>query len=133
MRSKRILVLDDDVSRRKLNAFGLRCAGFNVDEATDESAARSRLAQCYPQLLLIVAALLALGIQDFVRSLRASSTTRDLPVLTLVERESAFGAATAREWGIDDYMLEPISPEGFIARVRTALDSVARPAQTIAN
>lgn len=133
MSSKRILVLDEDVSRRKLNAFGLRCAGFSVDEATDPLAARSRLAQCYPHLLLIVAALLDLGIHDFVRGLRASSATRELPVLALVERESAFGAATARDWGIDDFMLEPISPEGFIARVRAALASLAQPARLVAD
>lgn len=126
MSGKSILVVDEDGWRRKLNAFGLRCAGFAVNEATNASSARSQIAQCYPHLVLIIAALLDFGIQDLVRSLRGDSYTRDLPVLALVERDSELGTRSALEWGIDDCMLEPISPEAFVARVRAGLELTAR-------
>jgi two-component system phosphate regulon response regulator PhoB len=121
MPSKRILVLDENAERRKLNAFGLRCAGFAVDEAVDSSSARSCIANDYPDAVLIVAAQLDFTIQDFVRTLRGASHTRELPLLILVERDSELGAACALHWGVDDYMVEPISPEGFVARVRASL------------
>jgi DNA-binding response OmpR family regulator len=122
MSSKRVLVLDEDAPRRRLNAFGLRCAGFTVDEASDASSAWSQIVQRCPHLVLIITALLDFGIQDFVRTLRGDPCTRDLPVVTLVERESEFDAVAALEWGIDDYLREPISPEAFVARVRSGVE-----------
>ena len=126
MPGKTILVLDGETARRKLNVYGLRCAGFAVDEATDGASARSQIARNYPHLILIIAALLDFGIQDFVRTLRSEPRTRDLPVVARVERESEFDAKSALGWGIDDYMLEPISPEEFMTRVRATMDARAQ-------
>src|SRR5215470_2323844 len=125
MSAQTILVVDEDVARRQLNAFGLRCAGFRVEEAADSAAARSRIAQHFPQLVLIIAALLDFNIQDFVRTLRSTAYTRDVPIMTLVERETELGPGTALEWGIDDYLVEPISPEGFVERVRASLEAAS--------
>jgi DNA-binding response OmpR family regulator len=122
MPGKTILVLDGDEPRRRLKAFGLRCSGFSVDEVATASSARSRIAQHYPHLVLIIAALLDIGIQDFVRAHRRNSYSQEIPVLTLVEREGRFNAATALEWGIDDYLLEPIAPQDFIDRIRAGID-----------
>src|SRR5690349_17050562 len=113
-----ILVVDEDAPRRKLNAFGLRCAGFCVEEAGGSTEARSHIAQRFPHLVLFVAAFLDFTIQDFVRSLRSAAYTRELPVVALVEREGDFSSLAALEWGIDDYLLEPVSPERLVARVR---------------
>jgi len=125
MSEQTILVVDEDDARRQLNTFGLRCAGFRVEEAADSATARSRIAQHFPHLVLIIAALLDFSIQDFVRSLRSAAYTRDLPIMTLVERESELGSPSALEWGIDDYLIEPISPEGFVERVRASLEAAS--------
>lgn len=124
MARERILVLDEETQRRGLNAFGLRCAGFNVLEACDVPCAVTHISRQYPHLLLIIAALLDLWVLDFVRTLRANELTRDLPVLTLVEHEDRADAATALECGITDLIREPISPEDFVARVRASLGSL---------
>jgi two-component system phosphate regulon response regulator PhoB len=129
MSAQTILVVDEDDARRQLNAFGLRCAGFRVEEAEDGSAARSRIAQHFPQLVLIIAALLDFSIQDFVRTLRSTAYTRDLPIMTLVERETELGSGAALAWGIDDYLVEPISPEGFVERVRASLEAASAAAR----
>jgi DNA-binding response OmpR family regulator len=125
---KTILVVDEDAPRRKLNAFGLRCAGFSVDEAAGSSDARSRITQHFPHLVLFIAAFLDFTIQDFVRSLRSAAYTRELPVVALVEREGDFSSLSALEWGIDDYLLEPVSPEHLVARVRATIDGATRAA-----
>ena len=122
MSGERILVLDEEAQRRGLNAFGLRCAGFSVVEACDTACARSQIVSRYPHLLLIIAALLDVWIQEFVSALRQDARTRDLPVLALVEREVARDAGYARECGIDDLIREPVSPEEFVARVRASVD-----------
>jgi DNA-binding response OmpR family regulator len=122
MSRERILVLDEEAQRRSLNAFGLRCAGFNVAEASDAAGARSQIGSSYPHLLLIAAGLLENWIQDFVCRLRESALTRDLPVLALVEREAERDVGHARQCGIDDLIREPVSPEDFVARVRANVD-----------
>jgi two-component system phosphate regulon response regulator PhoB len=122
MSGERILVLDEEAQRRSLNAFGLRCAGFDVVEACDAACARSLIGSNYPHLLLIAAALLEIWIQDFVCTLRENALTRDLPVLALVEREAERDAGSARQCGIDDLIREPVSPEDFVARVRANVD-----------
>jgi two-component system phosphate regulon response regulator PhoB len=130
MLSKKILVLDAEGARRQLNVFGLRCAGFTVDEATDGASARSQIAGNYPHLILIIATLLDFSIQDFVRALRGDPKTNDLPIVALIEHESEFDAKSALDWGLDDYMLEPISPEEFVTRVRATMDGRAQPPPT---
>jgi DNA-binding response OmpR family regulator len=122
MPGERILVLDEEAQRRGLNAFGLRCAGFTVVEASDAACARSQIGHRYPHLVLIIAALLEAWIREFVGTLREDVLTRDLPVLALVEREAAPDAGYARECGIDDLIREPVSPEEFVARVRASVD-----------
>jgi len=122
MSGERILVLDEETQRRSLNAFGLRCAGFNVVEACDTACARSLIGNRYPHLLLIAAPLLESWIQDFVCTLREDVMTRDLPVLALVEHEAERDAGYARQCGIDDLIREPVSPEDFVARVRANVD-----------
>jgi two-component system phosphate regulon response regulator PhoB len=131
MSGERILVLDEEAQRRSLNAFGLRCAGFNVAEACDAAGARSQIGSSYPHLLLIAAALLEGWIQDFVCKLREDALTRDLPVLALVEREVERDAGYARQCGIDDLIREPVSPEDFVARVRANVDR-KRPGAAVA-
>ena len=127
MPGKTILVLDDEGARRKLNVFGLRCAGFTVAEVADGASAHSQIARSCPHLILIVTALLDFGVQDFVRTLRGDPKTDDLPVAVLVERESEFDARSALDWGVDDYMVEPVSPEEFVTRVRATMDAQAQP------
>lgn len=122
MSGEKILVLDEEAQRRSLNAFGLRCAGFNVVEACDAACAQSLIGNNYPHLLLIAAALLESWIQDFVCTLRENALTRDLPVLALVEHEAERDAGFARQCGIDDLIREPVSPEDFVARVRANVD-----------
>lgn len=128
MPGKRILVIDEDAARRRLNAFGLRCAGFSVDEASDATAARAEIARVFPDLVLMVAARLDTAVQDFVRQLRGDRFTADLRVLALLERPGEFGAAAALEWGLDDCLFGPVEPEDFVTRVRASLESAPRSA-----
>jgi two-component system, OmpR family, phosphate regulon response regulator PhoB len=115
---KNILLFDDDAARRRLNLFGLRCAGFSVDEAADAAAVRAQIARRYPNLLILCIAALDVGVGDFVQRLRVDESSREVPVMVLAEKARAHDAETALEWGIDDFLAPPYSPELFVARVR---------------
>ena len=121
MPARKILIVDSDAPRRQLHAFGLRCAAFSAEEAASTTSARSQIAQSCPHLVLLFGEQLDLEIQDFVRALRADVVTCALPVVAMVERAGELGAAAALEWGIDDYLIEPVSPEVFVGRIHALL------------
>lgn len=120
MSAKRILIVDANASRRQQNAFGLRCAGFAVEEAADPPAARLQIARRFPNLLLICVALLDGGVQEFIQRLRDTAETRELAVAVLAERERRSDAKNARSVGADDFIAQPIAPEDFVARIGAA-------------
>ena len=122
MSASNVLVIDEDSTRRRVNTFGLRCAGFSVTEAADPYTALALIELRCPQLVLIVCAMLDFDVQDFVKRLRADPHTADVPVIALAERESELDARAARAWGIDDYILEPVTPEQFIRRIRAGIE-----------
>jgi DNA-binding response OmpR family regulator len=118
--AKRILIVDANPSRRQQHAFGLRCAGFAVEETPDPPSARLQIARRFPNLLLICVALLDGGVQEFIQRLRATTETSDLPVAVLAERVRRSDAKHARDCGVDDLIAQPISPADFVARVHAA-------------
>jgi DNA-binding response OmpR family regulator len=117
MSRKTILVLDREPLRRRLHVFGLRCAGFSTAEAADHPGARAQIARFCPHLVLIAATLLDFDVENFVRALRGDVHTRELPVVALVDRDHAIAAESALACGIDDYVVGPLPPEVFIARI----------------
>lgn len=125
MSASNVLVIDEDASRRRVNTFGLRCAGFTATEVADPVAALAVMALNCPQLVLIVCTMLDFDLQDFIVRLRGDARTQDIPVVALVERESELDADAARDWGLDDLLLEPVRPEQFIRRIRAALEQSA--------
>jgi DNA-binding response OmpR family regulator len=118
---KNILIVDSDAPRRQLHAFGLRCAGFAAEEAESTSSARLAISRSCPHLVLLFGGQLDLEMQDFVRVMRSDVVTCALPLVAMVERAGEFGPAAALEWGLDDYLLEPVSPEVFVARIHALL------------
>jgi DNA-binding response OmpR family regulator len=119
--AKRILIVDANASRRQQHAFGLRCAGFAVEETPDPPSARLQIARRFPNLLLICVALLDGGVQEFVQRLRDSNETSELPVAVLAERGRRSDVKHARDCGVDDFITQPISPADFVARINAVV------------
>lgn len=117
---KRILIVDANSARRQQHAFGLRCAGFAVEETPDPPSARLQIARRLPNLLLICVALLDGSVQEFVQRLRDSAETSELPVAVLADRSRRSDVKHARDCGVDDFITQPIAPEDFVARVSAA-------------
>jgi two-component system phosphate regulon response regulator PhoB len=121
MLKKRILCVQSDPAQRSLRVFGLRCAGFNVDETATLAEARVRIARRFPDLLLIGADTLPSGLARLLATLRGSVRTAELRVVLVAARPTAPSAVAAFESGVDDYLVEPVSPEELIARINAVL------------
>lgn len=116
MSGRKVLIVDGNAPRRQLHAFGLRCAGFAADEAESDRAAYMQMVRSCPHLVVLLAEGPDNSMKDFVHTLRNGPVTSALPVMAIVDRAQTPEIDTALDWGLDDLLLQPVSPESFIAR-----------------
>lgn len=113
-----VLVVDDEVSMRRLLRVALGTNGFHVVEAATCYDAQQQLTATP-----LAAILLDLGLPDgdgidLLRWLREWSTT---PVIVLSARDRENDKVTALDAGADDYLTKPFGTKELLARVRVAL------------
>lgn len=118
-----LLLVDDEPTLREPLAEYLAGQGFMVHEAENAAAARSRLVQLRPDLVLLD---IMMPGEDGLSLCRHLIETRGLPVILLTARGEATDRIVGLEMGADDYVVKPFEPRELVARIR----SVLRRAQT---
>src|SRR5678815_2154947 len=121
MTGKQILIVEDEKPIRDMIAFGLRRAGFDVREAEDCTAARARIADLRPDLVLVDWMLPDQSGLELTRSLKRNKDTQDLPVIMLTARAEEHDKVAGLEGGADDYVTKPFSPRELLARIQAVL------------
>lgn len=122
---RRILVVDDDEGIRLQLSWQLEADGFDVTLAADGAAALDELRAGVPDLMVLDLTLPGLSGLDVLRSVRAATPTRQLPVIILSGRSSEEDRITGLDAGADDYLVKPFSPGELAARVRSLLRRAA--------
>jgi len=125
MSAKRILIVEDEKPIRDMIAFGLRRAGFDVDEAEDCYAARASIADHMPDLLLVDWMLPDMSGLELTRSLKRDDNTREVPIIMLTARADENDKVSGLESGADDYVTKPFSPRELLARIHAVLRRVS--------
>lgn len=125
MANKQILIVEDERPIREMIAFGLRRAGFDVLEAEDCRAARARIADKRPDLLLVDWMLPDMSGLELTRALKRDKETREVPVIMLTARAEEQDKILGLEGGADDYVTKPFSPRELLARVNAVLRRMA--------
>jgi two-component system phosphate regulon response regulator PhoB len=121
MVSKHVLIVEDEKPIRDMVAFGLRRAGFEVLEAEDCSSARRRMADQFPDLVLIDWMLPDSSGLELTRWRKKNDWTRDLPIIMLTARAEEDDKVRGLESGADDYLTKPFSPRELVARINAVL------------
>ena len=121
MAARRILVVEDEKAVRDMIAFGLRRAGYDVHEAEDCRAARARMVDARPDLMLIDWMLPDMSGLELTRSLKRSKDTEEIPVIMLTARAAETDKVSGLEGGADDYITKPFSPRELLARIQAVL------------
>jgi two-component system phosphate regulon response regulator PhoB len=121
MTGKQILIVEDEKPIRDMIAFGLRRAGYDVAEAEDCTAARARIADKRPDLMLVDWMLPDMSGLELTRQLKRDRDTQEVPIIMLTARADESDKVTGLEGGADDYVTKPFSPRELVARINAVL------------
>lgn len=121
MKSKKILVVDDEEDILELVRFNLKREGFNVRcSETGEDALR-QAETAGVDLILLDLMLPGIDGLEVARRLKSDPRTRAIPVVMLTAKGEEADVVAGLELGADDYIVKPFSPRVLIARVKAVL------------
>jgi two-component system, chemotaxis family, chemotaxis protein CheY len=119
-----VLIVDDTASMRVLLRSVLNAAGFiHTREASDGAAALEELKHSPTDLMITD---LFMPILDGVELVRAIRTAPDsinplLPVIMLTGHSERSKVIAARDAGVSDFLVKPVTTAGLIRKIETVL------------
>jgi DNA-binding response OmpR family regulator len=118
MNAARILIVDDELSLRRLMRLYLVKAGFAVEEASTGLQALAALRRGHIDLAIVDVMLPEVDGFEVVRRARRDSS---IPIILLTARGEEASRVAGLEIGADDYVVKPFLAHEVVARVRAQL------------
>lgn len=122
-----VLIVEDDEAARLTTSITLELAGYRVMEAIDCASARSRFAECTPDIVLLDVLLPDGDGYSLCREFLAQPQGRDLPIAMVTGLDDINSIHQAYESGATDFITKPVSwgtlpyRTQFILRAKQAL------------
>ena len=122
MEKQRILIADDERDIRVVLRTRLELEGFTVIEACDGAEAVRMAQDETPDLIVLDVMMPILDGVEVCDRLRASFTTRHIPVIMVTAKARPDDKLSGLEKGANDYITKPYDMNELTQRVRNALD-----------
>jgi two-component system chemotaxis response regulator CheY len=119
------LIVDDSATMRRILVNALKGIGYaDVVEAGDGQEALSKLT---PDVALVITDwnMPVMGGLDFVKALRASPETSQIPILMVTTRSAKEDILQAVEAGVSSYILKPFTPPVLKEKIDQVLAGVS--------
>jgi two-component system, OmpR family, KDP operon response regulator KdpE len=115
---RKVLVVDDELSMRKLLRMGLSTQGYDILEAPNGRTAL-KLVEQNPDLVILDLGLPDIEGHELLEMIRGRN--EHVPIVVLSSRGDEAGKVLALDLGADDYITKPFGMNELLARIRTAL------------
>lgn len=122
--SRRILVVEDEAPIREMLCFVLEQKGYQAVEAEDYDTAVEKLAEPFPDSVLLDWMLPGGSGINFIKHMKREELTRNIPVVMLTARGEEEDKVRGLEVGADDYITKPFSPKELVARLKAVIRRV---------
>lgn len=122
LEKQRILIADDERDIRSVLRTRLELEGFNVIEACDGAEAVRMAQDESPDLIVLDVMMPLLDGVEVCDRLRASFTTRHIPVIMVTAKAAANDRLSGLKKGANDYITKPFDQAELMQRVRNALE-----------
>ncbi|MEW5756340.1 MAG: phosphate regulon transcriptional regulator PhoB [Pseudomonadota bacterium] len=123
--SMHILVVDDEPAIRDMLSYSLGQSGYEVSLAEDVRAARRKLAERLPDLILLDWMMPEISGPEFARGLKKDEATKHIPIIMLTARDDEADKVRGLEIGADDYITKPFSTRELFARIKAVMRRVS--------
>ncbi len=118
MPTNKILVIDDELSIRRLLKVSLKSQGYEIIEAANGQEGIQRAAMSHPELVILD---LGLPDMDGLRVLKSIREWATMPIIVLTVRSSEIDKVSLLDAGANDYLTKPFGVPELLARIRVAL------------
>ena len=126
--AKRVLLVEDEDSLRRVMKDLLEREGFIVFEAADGVVALDEVDRLAPDLIVLDLNLPRLDGYGVLSHLRARPATQKLPVIVLTAKGDEESEVRVFEYGASDYLTKPFRARALSARIHSLLDRKAKAA-----
>ncbi|KPD23748.1 phosphate regulon transcriptional regulator PhoB [Idiomarina zobellii] len=123
--SRRILIVEDEAPIREMLSFVMEQHGYQAVEAHDFDAAVGKIAEPYPDMVLLDWMLPGGSGIQLAKKIKGDDFTRNIPIIMLTARGEEEDKIKGLEVGADDYITKPFSPKELMARMRAVFRRVA--------
>ena len=116
-----IYLLEDDDSIRKLVVYTLESQGFKANGFSEPKEFDKAMETQLPRLILLD---IMLPVEDgisILKRLKASSKTKDIPVIMLTAKNSEYDRVIGLDLGADDFISKPFGMMELVARIKAVL------------
>jgi two-component system chemotaxis response regulator CheY len=122
IKSKKVLVVDDQKSMRGLVRFALLQMGMEtVDGAESGEEAIKKLTQVRYDLVITDLHMGGISGLGLLKAIRSHPVLRGTPVIMATSETSSDTVRQAKNAGVDAFLLKPVEPNALQARVKSVL------------
>ena len=121
MKKFKVLVVEDEATIQELLQFNLERVNYKVKVTDSGEEAIKQASKSNPDLILLDIMLPGTDGLEVCKTLKASSKTKNIPIIMLTALCEEADIVTGLELGADDYITKPFSPRVLLARVKAAL------------
>ena len=122
LKTKKVLVVDDQKSMRGLVRFALTQMGIEtVDGAESSEDAIKKLSQVRYDLVITDLHMGGISGLGLLKAIRAHPVLRGTPVIMATSETSSDTVRQAKTAGVDAFILKPVEPNALQARVKSVL------------
>ncbi|MFM7468719.1 MAG: response regulator transcription factor [Vampirovibrionales bacterium] len=118
---KKILIVDDEASIRRILETRFKMLGYDTAVAGDGEEALQVYAQFQPDIIVLDIMMPKVDGYAVTREIRLQS---DVPIIILTALGDVNERVSGLEMGADDYVIKPFSPKELEARVKSVLRRV---------
>jgi type II secretory ATPase GspE/PulE/Tfp pilus assembly ATPase PilB-like protein/ActR/RegA family two-component response regulator len=120
--SRKVLLVEDEDSLRRVLKDLLEREGFTVFEAADGVKALSEVDRAAPDIVVLDLNLPLLDGYGVLAHLRGRAATKDLPVIVLTAKGDEDSEVRVFEFGASDFLTKPFRPRVLSARLHALLN-----------
>lgn len=118
---KRVLVVEDSATTRKVIKIILQQEGIEVIEAKDGIEALAKFNELIPDLVLLDIIMPGVDGYQVLATMKKSYSLKKIPVIMLTSRDSLFDRMKGKMSRSNEYLTKPFTPELLMAKVKKYL------------